>query len=644
MTATLLLMTVVTFRGVTFLEKPLVISPADSGTTYVGEEGAVLCGGVRLGPWTDKGDGVWEADAPKEADGSTMCFDQLWVDGRRADCARLPNKGYFGIVNPHQTVAVTNLDGKATFWKEVFSLTNAEAGVLAKVPADELKYVQLGVIHRWSYARRPLVGYETATRTVTVQSDSDWSSSYWRHWRDETLVSFENVRSAFDAPGEWFLDMPAGKVRYRPRKGERMDKLTIIAPRRGMSRLVEFIGDPKGRRYVENVTFRNIAFENSSFTAPAGWRGPRPIVQQQAASSSDGAVMLTGARNCVFENCRIAHTGNYGMKFVDGCQSNRVVNCTFEDLGAGGIWMGERIDAKNPGRPVFRGIVPAAGVPTAVAFNLISNCTIRAGGKYNPEGTGIALTHCSDTKILHCDIYDMMYSGISVGWSWGFAGSVAQRNEIAFNRIWDLGKGIMSDMGGVYTLGTSFGTVVHDNVVHDVRSYSYGGWALYCDEGSEGIVLERNLCWNTTDGSFMQHYGVGNIVRNNIFAWNRKVGAIRSRREEVDGVPCGFHFLNNIVLVREGPLACDKLLKKPGIWRDNVWYDVRGKAAAVFDLGTWEQFVASGREEGGVFADPLFVDAERFDFRLKPASPALKLGFKPWDWSQAGRNRSSAVE
>ena len=96
--------------------------------------------------------------------------------------------------------------------------------------------------------------------------------------------------------------------------------------------------------------------------------------------------------------------------------------------------------------------------------------------------------------------------------------------------------------------------------------------------------------------------------------------------------------------MREGPLACDKLLKKPGIWRDNVWYDVRGKAAAVFDLGTWEQFVASGREEGGVFADPLFVDAERFDFRLKPASPALKLGFKPWDWSQAGRNRSSAVE
>ena len=92
MTATLLLMTVVTFRGVTFLEKPLVISPADSGTTYEGEEGAVLCGGVRLGPWTDKGDGVWEADAPKEADGSTMFFDQLWVDGRRADCARLPQK------------------------------------------------------------------------------------------------------------------------------------------------------------------------------------------------------------------------------------------------------------------------------------------------------------------------------------------------------------------------------------------------------------------------------------------------------------------------------------------------------------------------------------------------------------------------
>ncbi|MHC4798456.1 MAG: hypothetical protein ACYTF1_17615, partial [Planctomycetota bacterium] len=53
----------------------------------------------------------------------------------------------------------------------------------------------------------------------------------------------------------------------------------------------------------------------------------------------------------------------------------------------------------------------------------------------------------------------------------------------------------------------------------------------------------------------------------------------------------------------------------------------------------WRRVDGNNFDAHSVVADPLFVDPAKHDYRLKPESPGLKLGFKPIDTSKIGLKR-----
>ena len=171
---------------------------------------------------------------------------------------------------------------------------------------------------------------------------------------------------------------------------------------------------------------------------------------------------------------------------------------------------------------------------------------------------------------------------------------------------------MLSDMGGNYNLGVQPGTIIRNNLFHDIDSHGYGGWGIYTDEGSSYITIENNLVHHTKSGGFHQHYGRENIVRNNIFAFARIGQIIRSRMED----HLSFTFTNNIVYWSEGPLLGSNWSDDKYALDYNCYYNTTGEPV-MFKDWTFDEWKARGQDTHSIIADPLFADPGKR--RLHPA-------------------------
>ena len=582
--------------GTYSLTEPLVLQPQDSDITFigVGKDRPLITGGEVITGWKEQSPGWWTAPVPYAAEWPLRA---LFVDGERAILARSPNTGYFRTVG--KAPPFKDADGKEIdSSKQAFRFKPGDLQNSAGITGGNAI-----VFYHWETAMLPIKSVDEAAQTLTFTGEMKWP--FWSNQR----YYIENVKEALDAPGEFYLDRQAKLLYYRPRPGENMRTAQVIAPRQ--QQLVLLQGDPEAGTLVSNVRFENLKLAHTNYVLE-----PEGHSDWQAAVTVNAAVQATGANRCGFDNCEISGVGNYAVWFERGCKDNYVTHSYIHDSGAGGVRIGQAG-------------VPAE--PNVTSGNTVSNCLIRDVGKDFYGAHPVWIGHASYNTISHNEICDANYTGIACGWSWGYGASAANHNIIEYNHLHDLGRGKLCDMAAIYTLGIQPGTIIRNNLIHDIYDWEegYGAGGIYPDEGSSQIVIENNVVYRTASGGLTIHYGQDLIARNNIFACGRDTQVHLGRRDKESSLT----YNNNIVYYEEGGLFSRESDLKSG---NNIYFNTTGEDM-IFPLNkTFTEWQASGQDIGSQITDPKFRNPAKDDYTLLPDSPALKLGFKPIDTSTCG--------
>jgi hypothetical protein len=577
-------------RGGTYvLDRPLILTPEDSGLVLAAHarETPVITSEARLTGWrrSSVNPNLWETQAP-----AGWRFHELFVNGVRKSRARAPGTGFFRSVEGPIKDHPRQLRFQPGDVKESWARDGG---------------VELVVLQAWAQSRNLISAVDAASNVVSLAGDAFPNNS-----ESGARYYIENAPEAM-RPSAWRLDEQTGLVTYWPGTGEDVPSAMITAP--GLYDLAHLEGEKD--HPVQDIVFDGLVFAGTDWPLTGGHD-----MDIQAAVEVEAALQARYAKHCAVVRCRFTRLGGYAVDFGHGCQDNKVVGCDMWDLGGGGVRLGDSDPAAARAAPNFG--------------NDVTDNHIHHIGLVHAPAVGVLVLLSPNNLIAHNEIDHTFYTTISVGWSWGYADTPCRGNIVEYNHLHDIGQGMLSDMGGVYTLGLQPGTIIRDNLIHDVSVFIYGGWGLYTDEGSSAIVLESNVVYRCQSAGFHQHYGESNLLYNNIFALNRDHQLIRTRVEP----HLSFTFTNNIVYFDSGTLLGGNWSGKEFAIDHNIYFDTRSGPAPppLDDALRWEDWRGQGHDVHSLFADPLFVAPQRGDFRLKRESPALLFGFHPLDGRQAG--------
>ncbi|MEN3541317.1 right-handed parallel beta-helix repeat-containing protein, partial [Microbispora sp. ZYX-F-249] len=526
--------------GVYRQTSPLRFTAADSGNNgytvkWQAAAGArpVISGARAVTGWSqaDPGKNIWRADV-----GTGIETRQLYVNGALATRARTQlNRADF-------TATGTGM----RFTSSALNYLNNLAG------QNRIELESIG-----SFTDRYVRVQSIGGNFITMQQPS-WNNNIFGYDVFTTPhragpLYIENAYEFLDSPGEWYINPGTGVLYYIPLTGQNMSTTNVELP--VLQSLVNVGGTYDAPAH--DITFSGITFTGTSWLGPSSnqgfadqqtgayiagnwnWPGDLPKSCQEGCQQFEAtrpnwyqmpaAVQVSAARNVTFTDSQFVNLGQTAIGIGNdanahasgvglGASDITVTRSEIARSSAGGIVVGGvRADAHHPTdqRMVNRNIT--------VTDNRIHDLGLDYRGVVS-----VLTTYVTTTDVSHNEVYNMPYTGMSIGYGWGAnepGGSTqyanrglynyqpryttpttASGNKLVGNYVHDVMQQ-MTDGGCIYTLSWNPNALISDN--HCLRT---NGWfGLYFDEGSKYYTVRNNVFSNTGTWATANYWGGENM-------------------------------------------------------------------------------------------------------------------------------------
>lgn len=503
---------VILSEGNWFLPAPLVFNAEDGGSDKVSVtwEGApdgntVLSGGRLITGFHDEGFGIWWANVDP-----AIYFEQLYVDGIRATRARTPNADdslpriyltkSIWVYNPDSTVRnITVQVNDRGYFQDMRPQGDFEMVVFKDWTTSRFRATTVNAEPAEVILKPPFALFDGPYNSIFAGSANRYS------------CFLEGDPAFLDQPGEWVLDRQAHRLYYKPLPGQLPERIMAVAAVN--PRIVSLNGERENP--VKILAFKNIRFQDCAYILPefshdgmqAAFYYPGNTEATGGAGLVIPAIGMSWAENCRFSGCRLSRIGGNGIYLGEGCRKNRIEELVATDIGGNGVMIGLTFD-------------PLKDSLRLPVNNTFSRCQVYRAGVAFQGSVGVWLGFGANNEISDSEIYDLPYTGISVGWQWNPLPTSSHGNRILRNKIHHAMQ-MLGDGGGIYTLGFQPGSLIQGNEIHDILrselNHASPNNGMFIDEGSKGYRVEGNTISNTAHTSIRGHRAAGVELTGNTF-------------------------------------------------------------------------------------------------------------------------------